>query len=136
MGAVLIMYYKQLSEGYQDRRRFQIMRNVGLELEQIRRAIRSQVLIVFFLPLMAAAMHIAFALPMIMRMFSVLSPHQRGGVPHHHRRVPGPVRPVLRPGVCPHRPGLLPHRVRIKGRPAPPRFGIPRPHPMPPAASG
>lgn len=73
MGAVLIMYYKQLSEGYQDRRRFQIMRNVGLELEQIRQAIRSQVLIVFFLPLMAAAMHIAFALPMIMRMFSVLS---------------------------------------------------------------
>ena len=73
MGAVLILYYKQLSEGYQDRRRFHIMVNVGLERRQIRRAIRSQVLIAFFLPLIGAAAHIAFALPMLMRMFSVLS---------------------------------------------------------------
>ncbi len=58
--AVLIVYYKQVSEGYEDRQRFQIMQKVGLERRQIRRSIDSQILVVFFLPLLAAAVHVAF----------------------------------------------------------------------------
>lgn len=73
MATVLIMYYKQMSEGYDDRRRFQIMRSVGLDQGEIKRAIRSQVLTVFFLPLVMAAVHILFAFPMIVRMFSTLT---------------------------------------------------------------
>ena len=60
MAAVLIIYYKQISEGYEDRQRFQIMQKVGLERRQIKRSINRQILVVFFLPLLAAALHLLF----------------------------------------------------------------------------
>ncbi len=60
MAAVLIIYYKQVSEGYEDQRRFSIMRKVGLSEREARRSIRSQILTVFYLPLIVAAVHIAF----------------------------------------------------------------------------
>lgn len=72
MATVLIMYYKQLSEGYDDKRSFSIMRKVGLEKAEIRRSVRSQVLIMFYLPLITACIHIAFAFPFIMRLLPLL----------------------------------------------------------------
>ena len=72
MATVLIMYYKQLSEGYDDKRSFSIMRKVGLEKAEIRRSVRSQVLIMFYLPLITACVHIAFAFPFIMRLLPLL----------------------------------------------------------------
>ena len=66
--AVLIIYYKQISEGYEDQSRFDIMRKVGMTKRDIRRTINSQLLTVFFLPLVFAAMHIAFAFPIIQKL--------------------------------------------------------------------
>ncbi len=63
--AVLIMYYKQISEGYEDQSRFEIMQKVGMTRTDIRSSINSQVLTVFFLPLVMAGVHLAFAFPMI-----------------------------------------------------------------------
>lgn len=60
MATVLIIYYKQITEGYEDRNRFQIMQKVGLEQAEIRRSVNSQVLVVFFAPLLVAAVHVAF----------------------------------------------------------------------------
>ena len=59
MAAVLIIYYKQVSEGYEDRGNYQMMRKVGLSRKQIRRAVNGQILTVFFLPLLVAAAHVA-----------------------------------------------------------------------------
>lgn len=73
VAAILIIYYKQLSEGLQDRRRYTIMRQVGLTDREIRSSIRSQVLTVFFLPLITAFVHTAFAFPMVKRCLNVLS---------------------------------------------------------------
>ena len=70
---VMIIYYKQVSEGYDDRKRFDIMQKVGMTEAEVKQAIRSQVLIVFFLPLAAAAMHVAFAFPMIRRILAAFS---------------------------------------------------------------
>lgn len=70
---VMIIYYKQVSEGYDDRKRFDIMQKVGMTEAEVRQTIRSQVLIVFFLPLAAAAMHVAFAFPMIRRILAAFS---------------------------------------------------------------
>lgn len=70
---VMIMYYKQVSEGYDDRKRFDIMQKVGMTEAEVKQTIRSQVLIVFFLPLAAAAMHVAFAFPMIRRILAAFS---------------------------------------------------------------
>ncbi|MDR1132350.1 MAG: ABC transporter permease [Oscillospiraceae bacterium] len=70
---VLIIYYKQLSEGYDDKARFAVMQKVGLSRPEIRKAIRSQVLVVFFLPLGMAVIHIAFAFKMITKLLLVLS---------------------------------------------------------------
>ena len=53
MATALIIYYKQISEGYQDKKRFEIMQNVGMSLTEVKKTIRSQVLMVFFLPLVA-----------------------------------------------------------------------------------
>ena len=72
MAMILIIYYKQITEGYEDRERYRIMRKVGLSLREIRRSISSQILIVFFLPLAAAGLHVAFAFPGIVTMFSAL----------------------------------------------------------------
>lgn len=66
--AVLIIYYKQISEGYEDKKRFEVMQNVGMTKREIRRSINSQLLTVFFLPLIGAAMHLGFAFPMIRRL--------------------------------------------------------------------
>lgn len=68
----LIIYYKQLSEGYDDRHRFEIMQKVGMTEFEVKQTIRSQVLIVFFLPLAVSAVHIAFAFPMIKRILTAL----------------------------------------------------------------
>lgn len=73
MATVLIMYYKQISEGYDDQRRFLIMRQVGLSRKQIRGSIRSQILLMFFLPLLVACIHIAFAFPFITRILAVFN---------------------------------------------------------------
>lgn len=72
IAAVLIIYYKQISEGYDDRERFIIMRKVGLSHSEVRKAIRSQVLTVFFMPLVAAGIHMAFAFPAIYRILTLL----------------------------------------------------------------
>lgn len=72
MAAILIMYYKQLSEGYEDQKRFEIMQNVGMSTKEVKQTIRSQVLIFFFLPLIVAVIHMAFAFKMIVKMFGLL----------------------------------------------------------------
>lgn len=72
MATILIMYYKQLSEGYEDQKRYEIMQNVGMSQKEVKQSIRSQVLIFFFLPLIVACIHMAFAFKMIVKMFSVL----------------------------------------------------------------
>lgn len=72
MAAILIMYYKQLSEGYEDQKRFEIMQNVGMSKKEVKQTIRSQVLIFFFLPLIVAVVHMAFAFKMIVNMFGAL----------------------------------------------------------------
>ncbi|MDD7389718.1 MAG: ABC transporter permease [Lachnospiraceae bacterium] len=68
----LIIYYKQISEGYEDRERFQIMQKVGMSSEEVQATIRSQILLVFFLPLLVAAVHMAFAFPMLTRLLEIL----------------------------------------------------------------
>ena len=73
MAAVLIIYYKQISEGYDDRERFVIMRKVGMTRAEIKRTIRSQILTVFFLPLIAAGIHVAAAFPMISLILALLN---------------------------------------------------------------
>lgn len=65
IAAVLIMYYKQICEGYEDAERFAVMRKVGLTDAEIRRSVNSQVLTVFFAPLLMAGLHMLFAMPMI-----------------------------------------------------------------------
>ena len=66
--AVLMIYYKQLSEGYEDQARFEIMQKVGMTKKEIRRSINSQLLTVFYLPLIGAGLHLSFAFPMIHRL--------------------------------------------------------------------
>ena len=73
MAMILIIYYKQITEGYEDRERYRIMRKVGLSRREIRRSISSQILIVFFLPLAAAGLHVTLAFPGIVTMFRALS---------------------------------------------------------------
>lgn len=73
MATVLIIYYKQISEGYDDKERYQIMQKVGMSKREIKRSIRSQVLIVFFLPLVTALIHIAVAFKVITKLLRVLS---------------------------------------------------------------
>ena len=68
MATVLIIYYKQISEGYDDRERYQIMQKVGMDKREVRRSIRSQVLTVFFLPLLVAFVHIAVAFKVITKL--------------------------------------------------------------------
>lgn len=65
IAAVLIMYYKQICEGYEDAERFAVMRKVGLTDAEIRRSVNSQVLTVFFAPLLMSGLHMMFAMPMI-----------------------------------------------------------------------
>ena len=73
MAAVLIIYYKQISEGYEDAKRFDIMQKVGMTKKEIRSSISSQLLTVFALPLLFAGIHLIFAFPMIRRMLTLFS---------------------------------------------------------------
>ena len=68
MGTAMIIYYKQISEGYEDQNRFEIMQKVGLSHREVRSSIRRQILMVFFLPLLMAMLHISMAFPLIRRM--------------------------------------------------------------------
>ena len=70
---VLIIYYKQIIEGYEDRERFEIMKKVGLSRFEIRASVSSQVLMMFFLPLAVAIVHLIFAFPMVRRILAMLS---------------------------------------------------------------
>lgn len=73
MGTVLIMYYKQVSEGYEDARRFDIMQKVGMSKEEVKKSIHSQVLMVFFLPLVTAIVHLCFAFPMLQKILALMN---------------------------------------------------------------
>ena len=68
LAAILIIYYKQISEGYEDKGRFEIMQKVGLDKQMIRSSINSQMLTVFFSPLIMALVHLGFAFPFIFSM--------------------------------------------------------------------
>lgn len=72
IATVLIMYYKQISEGLQDKSRFEVMRKVGLDEMDIKRTVNSQVLTLFFLPLVMTGIHLAFAFPMIRKLLVLL----------------------------------------------------------------
>ncbi|MBO4390114.1 MAG: ABC transporter permease [Lachnospiraceae bacterium] len=69
---VLIIYYKQISEGFEDQKRFEIMQKVGMTTTDIKNSIRSQILTVFFAPLVMAGVHVAFAFPMIRKILELL----------------------------------------------------------------
>lgn len=73
MATVLIIYYKQIAEGYDDKNRFEIMQKVGMNREEVRGAIKSQVLTVFFLPLIAAVVHIVFAFNVITKLLAIFN---------------------------------------------------------------
>ncbi|MDO5379118.1 MAG: ABC transporter permease, partial [Clostridia bacterium] len=70
--AVLSMYYKQITEGYEDQANFAIMRKVGLSRRMIRQSVNSQILTVFFLPLVVSGVHVAFAFPMLTKLLVLL----------------------------------------------------------------
>lgn len=71
LATVLIIYYKQISEGYEDQRRYQIMRQVGMSPREVKASINSQILLVFFLPLAAAGLHILAAFRMLCRILEL-----------------------------------------------------------------
>lgn len=73
MATILIIYYKQITEGYDDRERFRILQQVGMSEREVKTSIRSQVLTVFFLPLVTAAVHVAFAFSIITKLLAVLN---------------------------------------------------------------
>ena len=73
MATVLIIYYKQISEGYDDKQRYEIMQKVGMTHQEIKNSIHSQVLTVFFLPLIVAGIHIAVAFPIINKLLALLN---------------------------------------------------------------
>lgn len=72
IATILIIYYKQISEGYEDRERYVIMQKVGMNRKEVKASIQSQILIVFFLPLLTAVLHVLFAYPVIGRLLRML----------------------------------------------------------------
>lgn len=72
IAAVLIIYYKQISEGYDDKKRFEIMQKVGMTEQEVKKSIHSQVLTVFFLPLITAGIHTAFAFPLVKKILAMM----------------------------------------------------------------
>ena len=70
---MLILYYKQISEGYEDEARFAIMQKVGMTRGDIRRSVNSQMLLVFFLPLLLAGLHLCFAFPFIHKLLMLFN---------------------------------------------------------------
>ena len=85
MATVLIIYYKQISEGFDDKHRFEIMQKVGLSKTEVKKSIRSQVLMVFFLPLVTAVIHIAFAFAVITKLLALLNLTNETLFPHNWR---------------------------------------------------
>ena len=73
LATVLIIYYKQITEGYEDERRFEIMRKVGMTTQDIRKSVNSQMLTVFFLPLVTAVLHLCFAFPMVQKLLALFN---------------------------------------------------------------
>ena len=73
MAMALIIYYKQISEGYEDRKQFEIMQKVGMSQLEVKKVIRSQIRRVFFLPLVAAGVHMAVAFPMIQNLLKAFN---------------------------------------------------------------
>lgn len=73
MALVLIIYYKQISEGFEDRERYIIMQKVGMSRDEVKRSIRSQILLVFFIPLVMAVIHLTFAMPMLIKILAMLN---------------------------------------------------------------
>jgi len=73
MATVLIIYYKQISEGYEDKSRFEIMQKVGMGREEVKASIQSQVLTVFFLPLLVAGLHVTAAFPLVSRLLKLVN---------------------------------------------------------------
>ena len=73
LAAVLIIYYKQISEGYEDHARFEIMQKVGMTKKEIRKSINSQMLTVFFMPLIFAGIHLVFAFPFLSKILVLLA---------------------------------------------------------------
>mgnify|MGYP003768923185 CR=1 FL=1 len=71
MATALIIYYKQVSEGYEDAEGYKIMQQVGMTENEVKSSIHSQIMTVFFLPIVTAAVHIAFAFPMITKLFKL-----------------------------------------------------------------
>ncbi len=69
---ILIIYYKQVSEGYEDRERFQIMEKIGMEAKEVKKTIGSQMALQFFLPLATAAVHTAAAFPILLKLLKIL----------------------------------------------------------------
>ena len=78
MAAVLIIYYKQVSEGYEDRERYRIMQDVGLEQKMVKESIGSQILVVFFAPLLVAAVHVAFDFKLMLHLLAMFGLHEGG----------------------------------------------------------
>ena len=78
MAAVLIIYYKQVSEGYEDRERYRIMQDVGLERRMVKSSISSQILVVFFAPLLVAAIHVAFDFKLMLHLLAMFGLHEGG----------------------------------------------------------
>ncbi|MGT2750018.1 FtsX-like permease family protein [Streptococcus orisasini] len=72
LGAALIIYYKQLSEGTQDKQSYRILQEVGMSLQQVKKTINSQIILVFFMPLLMAIIHFAFALPILKKLLLIL----------------------------------------------------------------
>ena len=72
LGTALIIYYKQVSEGYDDARRFSIMQKVGMSRREVKRSIHSQIMLVFFLPLLTAVIHLCFAFPMLQKILLIM----------------------------------------------------------------
>lgn len=72
MALVLIIYYKQISEGYDDKKRFEIMQKVGMSHKEVKSTIHRQILMVFFIPLVTALIHVSFAMPMLIKILEIL----------------------------------------------------------------
>lgn len=69
---ILIIYYKQISEGYEDRERFQIMEKIGMEQKEVKKTIGSQLVLQFFMPLITAGIHISVAFPILLKLLKIL----------------------------------------------------------------
>ena len=67
-----MIYYKQISEGYEDAERFTIMQKVGMSLSEVKQSIHTQVLLVFFLPLLMTGVHLIFAFPIFKRLLAMM----------------------------------------------------------------